>query len=324
MPPRAQNGKFIFQDKGQKITDPNVLERLSRARVKALETRRANAKKRREAKQAELEAKKNAPGGSENHTRKARRREARELSREAREFLGRQLTKLSDSSDDPALGDGALLSEGALVDVLFNSDWFPAKVRKLTASVHVIYDSDGSREQMSREDARRRIRRRRADSKGDDDRRRRADSKGDDECPVCLELLREVDNVYRLPCDHTFCSSCVQDIIDKVDRGAASASRRGVLVACPMCRQEHRVDPASLSLSILGSQRKALLAALCKCGSTVTQHCKCEGRTDAVRALYQLTKATDDFSVRKMCLQIGISPRTFTRWKSRWKADGKA
>jgi hypothetical protein len=70
-------------------------------------------------------------------------------------------TKLSDGSDDPALGDGALLSEGDLVEVLFNSDWIPAKVGKLTASVHVIYDSDGSREQMSREEARRRIRRRR-------------------------------------------------------------------------------------------------------------------------------------------------------------------
>lgn len=37
--------------KGQKITDPNVLARLQKAREKALETRRANAVKRKEAKE---------------------------------------------------------------------------------------------------------------------------------------------------------------------------------------------------------------------------------------------------------------------------------
>lgn len=37
--------------KGQKITDPNVLARLKKAREKALETRRANAVKRKEAKE---------------------------------------------------------------------------------------------------------------------------------------------------------------------------------------------------------------------------------------------------------------------------------
>ena len=36
--------------KGQKITDPAVLERLKKARVKALETRRANAQKKKDAK----------------------------------------------------------------------------------------------------------------------------------------------------------------------------------------------------------------------------------------------------------------------------------
>ena len=37
--------------KGTKITDPNVLARLKKAREKALETRRANAQKRKEAKE---------------------------------------------------------------------------------------------------------------------------------------------------------------------------------------------------------------------------------------------------------------------------------
>ena len=36
--------------KGQRITDPAVLERLRKARVKALETRRANALKKKQEK----------------------------------------------------------------------------------------------------------------------------------------------------------------------------------------------------------------------------------------------------------------------------------
>lgn len=47
--------------KGTKITDPAVLERLRKARIKALETRRANASKRKAAKELQsLEKKKNA------------------------------------------------------------------------------------------------------------------------------------------------------------------------------------------------------------------------------------------------------------------------
>jgi len=47
--------------KGTKITDPKVLERLQKARVKALETRRANAQKRKAEKELkDLEKKKSA------------------------------------------------------------------------------------------------------------------------------------------------------------------------------------------------------------------------------------------------------------------------
>ena len=67
-----------------------------------------------------------------------------------------------------------------------------------------------------------------------------------DECPICLDPLDEPTDLHTLPCQHQYHKDCVLDLIDMVDRGAASVSRRGALIACPMCRKQHRVHSASL------------------------------------------------------------------------------
>ena len=48
-------------------------------------------------------------------------------------------------------------------------------------------------------------------------------------CPLCLELYREP---RILACHHVYCSACLQEFIDKVDKGA---------VTCPECRKKTEV-----------------------------------------------------------------------------------
>ncbi|XP_052814008.1 uncharacterized protein LOC128241061 [Mya arenaria] len=55
------------------------------------------------------------------------------------------------------------------------------------------------------------------------------------ECPVCLErfTLPKV-----LPCQHTFCSACLQGVV------------QGISVRCPECREEHRVPEGGFRTNV--------------------------------------------------------------------------
>ena len=61
---------------------------------------------------------------------------------------------------------------------------------------------------------------------------RRERDEEEDKCTVCLDAFTEP---RALPCCHTFCTKCLQGLLDDVDFGKN--------LVCPNCRKEHTVPP---------------------------------------------------------------------------------
>ena len=68
------------------------------------------------------------------------------------------------------------------------------------------------------------------------------------ECSVCLESLDLHHKV--LPCQHTFCLSCLEDVIAKKKSGNLEVDK-GVLFLCPECRYEVTTPVSSLPTNVI-------------------------------------------------------------------------
>ena len=70
------------------------------------------------------------------------------------------------------------------------------------------------------------------------------------ECSVCLESLDLHHKV--LPCQHTFCLSCLEDVIAKNKKsGGNQVDKAGVLFLCPECRYEVTTPVSSLPTNVI-------------------------------------------------------------------------
>ena len=70
------------------------------------------------------------------------------------------------------------------------------------------------------------------------------------ECSVCLESLDLHHKV--LPCQHTFCLSCLEDVIAKNKKsGGNQVEKAGVLFLCPECRYEVTTPVSSLPTNVI-------------------------------------------------------------------------
>ena len=67
------------------------------------------------------------------------------------------------------------------------------------------------------------------------------------ECSVCLESLDLHHKV--LPCQHTFCLSCLEDVIAKKKSG--NLEDKAVLFLCPECRYEVTTPVSSLPTNVI-------------------------------------------------------------------------
>ena len=69
------------------------------------------------------------------------------------------------------------------------------------------------------------------------------------ECPICLEKLRRERQPRALPCLHTFCHDCLNDLYHY--RAQPSGSRfsrtKSKKLECPVCRRRHRLPPEGTS-----------------------------------------------------------------------------
>ena len=70
------------------------------------------------------------------------------------------------------------------------------------------------------------------------------------ECSVCLESLGSDHKV--LPCQHTFCLSCLEDLAAKKQKGGAGeAEGVVVLFLCPECRYEVTTPISTLPTNVI-------------------------------------------------------------------------
>ena len=73
------------------------------------------------------------------------------------------------------------------------------------------------------------------------------------ECSVCLEPLGSQHRV--LPCQHTFCLPCLEDLAAKKKRGGVSSSKNegvtNVLFLCPECRAEVTTPIQNLPTNVI-------------------------------------------------------------------------
>ena len=125
------------------------------------------------------------------------------------------------------------------------------------------------------------------------------------ECSVCLESLDLHHKV--LPCQHTFCLSCLEDVIAKNKKsGGNQVEKAGVLFLCPECRYEVTTPVSSLPTNVILNR---ILSGL----QTTTQQTTTSSTTSATPQNLGISSTTtvlseDDLGKKNSFSQIKKAP----------------
>jgi len=125
------------------------------------------------------------------------------------------------------------------------------------------------------------------------------------ECSVCLESLDLHHKV--LPCQHTFCLSCLEDVIAKNKKsGGNQVDKAGVLFLCPECRYEVTTQVSSLPTNVILNR---ILSGL----QTTTQQTTTSSTTSATPQNLGISSTTtvpneDDLGKKNSFSQIKKAP----------------
>jgi hypothetical protein len=64
----------------------------------------------------------------------------------------------------------------------------------------------------------------------------------DSTCCICLDLVLRRRDAIIFECDHFVCKSCSSDLARHTAEAGAVSTRRGVSVACPLCRRRAKLE----------------------------------------------------------------------------------
>ena len=94
------------------------------------------------------------------------------------------------------------------------------------------------------------------------------------ECCICLKTFTDP---RMLPCIHTFCFQCIQDMVDKVGKINQCA------LPCPVCRKEFQIPNDGINVTQKNFFMTSLIEALkhAKMESLPCDMCKANSEADA-------------------------------------------